>query len=119
MFWKYIFPLILVAVGVATYFLVPYVNQWIAAHIQGFWGLLWLDVAGIALWLWLFLGLGFRGGALKYATIVILFTAVCLWLIANWEWFTAFLELHLGQWGMIGVLLLIIIIVGLGLLVLF
>ena len=119
MFWKYIFPLILVAVGVATYFLVPYVNQWVAEHIQGFWGLFWLALAGVLLWLWFYIGLGFRGSALKYATIVILFTAMCLWLIANWEWFTAFLELHLGTWGMTGVLLVIIVIVGIGLLVLF
>ena len=119
MFWKYIFPLILLAVGAVAYFLVPCLNQWVAAHIQGLWGLLWLAVAGLALWLWFYFAMGFRGSGLLYATVVILFTAMCLWLLANWDWFTDFLEMRLGQWGMIGVVLLIIIIVGVGLLVLF
>ena len=119
MFWKYIFPLILVAVGVATYFLVPYINQWVAEHIHGWWGLLWVAIASIALWLYFFLALGFRGSALRYITLVIIFTALCLWLVANFDFFTEFLKMHLGQWGMIGVLLVLIVVFGFALLVLF
>ena len=113
-FWKYIFPVLLIAAGIAAYLFFPVLIDWVAAHIQGLWGVLWLAIAGAALWLWLYFGMGFRGGGMKYATLVILFTAVCIWLVANWGWFTDYLEMHLGQWGMIGVLLLIVVIVLLG-----
>ena len=36
------------------------------------------------------------------------------WIVANRGWFIDYLEMHLGQWGMIGVLLLIVVIVLLG-----
>lgn len=118
-FWKYLFPLLLLAIGVVTYFLVPVINEWVSVHIQGWWGLLALAVAGIALWLYFYFALGFRGKGLRYATIIIIYTAMCLWLLANFNFITSYLEIHFGTWGMIGGLIVIIAIVGLGLLVLF
>ena len=119
MFWKYIFPAIIVIVATVSYFLLPYINQWVAGHVQGWWGLLWIAIVSVVLWLYFFFALGYRGSTLRYITLVIIFTALCLWLIANFDFFTEFLKMHLGQWGMIGVLLLLIVVFGFALLVLF
>ena len=116
---KYLLPVGIVVVAVLLYLFIPAINAWVLRMSRGWQGALWLLGAGILLGIYYAFVMGFRGKALGYAIAVIVFTAVCIWLIANWEWFTAFLELHLGTWGMIGVLLVIIIIVGIGLLVLF
>lgn len=57
--------------------------------------------------------LGYRGKALVYAIMVILFTGFCIWGIINWNEFTALLENHLGVWGMSGIVLLIALVVWL------
>ena len=75
--------------------------------------------AGTAIWLFFYFVVGVRGKGMKYVTIVILFTIMCIWLYKNFGSITEFLETNLGTWGMIGVLAVLIIIVGIGLYVLF
>ena len=75
--------------------------------------------AGTAIWLFFYFVVGVRGKGLKYVTIVILFTIICIWLYKNFGFITDFLETNLGTWGMIGVLAVLIIVVGIGLFVLF
>jgi hypothetical protein len=75
--------------------------------------------AGTAIWFFFYYVVGVRGKGLKYVTIVILFTIMCIWLYKNFGPITEFLETNLGTWGMIGVLAVLIIVVGIGLYVLF
>ncbi len=57
--------------------------------------------------------LGYRGKALVYAIMVILFTGFCIWGVINMNEFSDFLKEHLGVWGMSGILLLIALAVWL------
>lgn len=75
--------------------------------------------AGVIAWLFFYKVVGVRGNALKYVSAVVVFTIMCILLLQNFNLITTYLEAHLGTWGMIGVLGVIILIVGAGLLLLF
>ena len=92
----YLLPVAIVIVAVLLYLFIPAINEWVLRVSRGWQGALWLVGMSVALALYYALLMGFRGRALGYAIAVILFTAVCIWLLANWEWFTAMLEAHLG-----------------------
>ena len=115
----YLLPVVIVIVAVLLYLFIPAINEWVLRVSRGWQGALWLVGMSVALALYYALLMGFRGRALGYAIAVILFTAGCIWLLANWEWFTAMLEAHLGVWGMTGILLVLIIIVALCMWILF
>ena len=111
---KYGLPIMIIVVAVLLYYFIPTINEWVLRVSKGWKGALLLGVAGVALARYYALLLGFRGRTLAYAIGVIVFTGLCIWLLANWGWFTDFLEVHLGTWGMIGVLLLLCLFVWLG-----
>lgn len=104
------------AFGVLPNRRLPQLSSWITTP----WiSLLIFVVAGTAIWLFFYFVAGVQGKGLKYVTIVILFTIMCLWLYKNFGFITEFLETNLGTWGMVGVLAVLIILVGIGLYVLF
>ena len=111
---KYLRPVGIIVVAVLLYLFIPAINAWVLRMSRGWQGALYLTGAGVLLALYYALLMGFRGRALGYAIAVILFTAGCIWLLANREWFTDMLQTHLGTWGMIGVLLVLCLFVGLG-----
>lgn len=104
------------AFGVLPNRRLPVISNWITTPWISF---LIFVMAGTAIWLFFCFVIGVRGKGLKYVTIVILFTIMCLWLYKNFGFVTVFLETNLGTWGMIGVLAVLIIVVGIGLYVLF
>lgn len=112
----YLLPVAIIIVAVLLYLFIPSINAWVIRMSSGWKGALFLTGAGIVLGVYYALIMGFRGKVLGYAIAVIIFTAVCIWLIANWEWFTDLLQTHLGSWGMVGVLLVLCLVVGLGML---
>ena len=104
------------AFGVLPNERLPLLSHWITTP----WiALLVFLLAGTAIWLFFYYVVGVRGKGLKYVSIVILFTIMCIWLYKNFGPITEFLETNLGTWGMIGVLAVLIIVVGIGLYVLF
>ena len=104
------------AFGVLPNRRLPLISEWITTP----WiSLVIFVMAGVAIWLFFYFVVGVRGKGIKYVTIVILFTIMCLWLYKNFGFITDFLETNLGTWGMIGVLAVLIIVVGIGLYVLF
>ena len=113
---KYLLPVVIIVVAVLLYLFIPTINAWVVRMSRGWQGALYLTGAGILLGVYYAFVMGFRGKALWYAIGVIVFTAICIWLIANWDWFTDLLQTHLGTWGMIGVLLALCALVGLGIL---
>ena len=104
------------AFGVLPHEKLPLISDWITTPWLA---LLIFVTAGAAIWLFFYFVVGVRSKGLKYVTIVILFTIICLWLYKNFGSITEFLETNLGTWGMIGVLAVLIIVVGIGLFVLF
>lgn len=104
------------AFGVLPNRRLPVISNWITTPWISF---LIFVMAGVAIWLFFCFVVGVRGKGLKYVTIVILFSIMCLWLYKNFGFVTDFLEANLGTWGMIGVLAVLIIVVGIGLYVLF
>ena len=72
-----------------------------------------IGAIGLLLLLYFIVFMGYRGKALVYAIMVILFTGFCIWGIINWDEFTALLENNLGVWGMSGIVLGIALIVWL------
>ena len=111
---KYLLPVGIVVVAVLLYLFIPAINAWVLRMSRWWQGALYLTGAGVLLAIYYAWVMRFRGKALLYAIGVILFTAGCIWLLANWEWFTDMLQTHLGTWGMIGVLLVLCLLVGLG-----
>lgn len=116
---SYIIPAVIVIVAVLLYFFIPAINEWVLQICKGWRGMLILFAVGVLLTIYYAVMMGFRGKMLGYAIAVIIFTATCIWLLANWEWFTTMLETHLGVWGMTGVLIFLIAIVGICMLILF
>ena len=112
----YLVPVAVIVVAVLLYLFIPSINAWVIRMSHGWQGAVYLLIAGILLGVYYALVMRFRGKALAYAIGVIIFTAVCIWLIANWDWFTDLLQTHLGTWGMIGVLQALCALVGLGIL---
>lgn len=104
------------AFGVLPNEKLPLISEWITTPWLS---LLIFVTAGVAIWLFFYFVVGVRGKGMKYVTIVILFTIMCIWLYKNFGFITDFLETNLGTWGMIGVLAVLIIVVGIGLFVLF
>lgn len=104
------------AFGVLPNRRLPVISNWITTPWISF---LIFVMAGAAIWLFFYFVVGVRSKGIKYVTIVILFTIMCLWLYKNFGFVTVFLETNLGTWGMIGVLAVLIIVVGIGLYVLF
>lgn len=104
------------AFGVLPNRRLPLISEWITTPWISF---LIFVMAGAAIWLFFCFVVGVRDKGLKYVTIVILFSIMCLWLYKNFGFVTDFLEANLGTWGMIGVLAVLIIVVGIGLYVLF
>ena len=104
------------AFGVLPNRRLPLISEWITTPWISF---LIFVMAGVAIWLFFYFVVGVRSKGIKYVTIVILFTIMCLWLYKNFGFITDFLETNLGTWGMIGVLAVLIIVVGIGLYVLF
>lgn len=104
------------AFGVLPNERLPLLSHWITTPWISF---LVVVLAGTAIWLFFYYVVGVRGKGLKYVTIVILFTIMCILLYKNFGPITEFLETNLGTWGMIGVLAVLIIVVGVGLYVLF
>ena len=115
----YLLPVAIIIVAVLLYFFIPTINAWVIRMSRGWQGALLLLGAGIVLGIYYALVMGFRGKTLGYAIAVIIFTAVCIWFIANWDWFTDLLQTHLGTWGMIGVLLALCAVVGICMMCLF
>ncbi len=111
---KYLLPVAIIVVAVLLYLFIPSINAWVLRMSRGWQGALYLTGAGVLLAIYYAWVMRFRGRALAYAIGVILFTVICIWLLANWEWFTTMLETNLGTWGMIGVLLALCLFVGLG-----
>ncbi len=109
---SFLLPIAIVIVAVVLYIFIPAIQEWVLRMSEGWKGALVLLAAGVLLGGYYVVVMGFRGRAMRYAIAVIIFTMVCIWLIANWEWFTTLLESHLGVWGMSGVLLLLCAIVG-------
>ena len=104
------------AFGVLPNRRLPLISEWITTP----WiSLVIFVMAGVAIWFFFYFVVGVRGKGIKYVTIVILFTIMCLWLYKNFGFITDYLETNLGTWGMIGVLAVLIIVVGIGLYVLF
>ena len=111
---KYLLPVGIIVVAVLLYLFIPVINAWVLQMSRGWQGALYLTGAGVLLAIYYAWVMRFRGRALLYAIGVIVFTAGCIWLLANWEWFTDMLQTHLGIWGMIGVLLVLCLLVRLG-----
>ena len=78
-----------------------------------------IGAVGLLLTAWFIGVMGYRGKALVYGILVILFTGFCIWCIINWSELTALLENSLGTWGMIGVLLVLCAVVGICIMCLF
>lgn len=111
---KYLLPVAIVTIAVLLYIFIPSINAWVLRMSKGWQGAVFLLGAGILLAVYYTWVMRFRGRALVYAIGVIVFTAVCIWLLANHEWFFDLLQTHLGTWGMIGVLLVLCAILALG-----
>lgn len=107
MWIKYVIPAGIVIIAVLLYLFIPAINEWVIRMSKGWKGALFLGGIGVVLAVYYALMMGFRGRALGYAIAVIVFTAICIWLLANWDWFTEMLENHLGVWGMSGILILL------------
>ena len=76
---------------------------------------LYKQAAGVGLLLtaWFIGVVGYRGKALLYGILVIVFTGLCIWALINIDEIEGLLRGHLGVWGMSGAFLLIAIIVWL------
>ena len=111
--------LAVVAFGVFSHLKSPDAENLISRYMSPLAFVLVILAAGVIVWLFFYKVVGVRGNALKYVTAVVVFTIMCILLLQNFNVITTYLEAHLGTWGMIGVLGVIILIVGAGLLLLF
>ncbi len=111
---EYLLPVALVIVAVVLYFALPSIQDFVVRISKGWKGGLILLGAGYLLGLYYAYVMGFRGRKLIYAIFVIVFTVTCIWLAVNfdmvWEW----LQMHVGTWGTIGIVLLLCALVGIG-----
>ncbi len=92
----------------------PVIKNWLYTALAGLRGALILYGIGIALFAYFAFFMEYRGRSLIYCLLLIIFAFSCIWLIFNFEMFSAFLEQHLGVWGMTGVLLVLSFLVWLG-----
>lgn len=99
-------PILLVLAGVILWFAIPVAADWVLAHTKGFIGLGLLSVAGLGIMLYFALVLKFSRKSLLYALGVVVFVIITIWLLANHEAIFAWMDVHLGSWGTVGVLLI-------------
>lgn len=101
--------LILVSVGLALLGIVvaciPRVQDYLLRIFTGGMGLVYLLAAGVLLTGWLLI-LGFRGKALCYALLILLFTIICIWLAINFDLVWNSMVHTLGLWPTILIVLL-------------
>lgn len=100
-----LYTVILVLIGVISYFAFPAVQEFFARLLVGGKGLLYLLGGGVVLTLW-FLFLGYRGKSLRYALLILLFTIFCLWLAINFDMVWDSMTSVLGLWPTIIIVLL-------------
>lgn len=100
-----LYTVILVLIGVISYFAIPAVQAFFARLLVGGKGLLYLLGGGVVLTLW-FLFLGYRGKSLAYALLILLFTIFCLWLAINFDMVWDAMTSVLGLWPTIIIVLL-------------
>ena len=101
--------LILVSVCLALLGIVvacfPRVQVFLLRILTGGMGLVYLLAAGVLLTIW-FLILGFRGKALRYALLILIFTILCIWLAINLDLVWNAMVNTLGLWPTILIVLL-------------
>lgn len=111
-FWKYFFPFILALAGVITYLAAPQFISFGLKVSQGILGLMVLGSIALLLWAHFFFVMKIRGKTMLYCIAVILFTMMCIWLLANREMVFSWMDQTLGVWGTTGVLLVFCLAVG-------
>lgn len=72
-----------------------------------------IGAVGLLLTAWFIGVMGYRGKALVYGIMVIVFTGLCIWALINMNEISVFLREHFGVWGMSGIFLLIALAVWL------
>jgi len=100
-----ILTVILVIVGVVSYFAIPFIHVFLSRVLVGWKGLLYLSGGGVLLTLW-FLYLGYRGKSLAFALMVLLFAILCIWLAINFDLIWDSMEATFGLWPTILIALL-------------
>jgi len=110
---EYLLPVAIVIVAVALYILVPVINDFVARKAVGWKGGLMLAGAGYLLGLYYAYIMGFRGKALVYAIMVIVFTVTCIWLAVNFDMVWDWLQNTIGNWGTIAIVLVLCLFVWL------
>ena len=95
----------LVILGVATYFLIPFVQAWFEKVLVGWKGLVYLLGGAFVLEAW-FLIIGYRGKALLYALGILVFTILCIWLALNFNLVWDSMVTTIGLWPTILIVLL-------------
>ena len=95
----------LVVVGVASYFLITYLQAWFDKVLTGWKGLVYLLGGALVLEAW-FLIIGYRGKALLYALGILFFTILCIWLAINFNLVWDSMIHTLGTWPTIFIVLL-------------
>ena len=91
--------------GVATYFLIPFVQAWFEKVLVGWKGLVYLLGGAFVLEAW-FLIIGYRGKALLYALGILVFTILCIWLALNFNLVWDSMVTTIGLWPTILIVLL-------------
>ena len=94
----------LVVAGVASYFLIPYLQAWFERVLTGWHGLVYLLGGAFVLEAW-FLILGYRGKALLYALGILVFTILCIWLALNFDLVWDSMVNTIGLWPTILIVL--------------
>ena len=84
---------------------IPRVQEFLLRILSGGMGLVYLLAAGVLLTGW-FLILGFRGKALRYAVLILIFTILCIWLAINLDLVWNAMVNTLGLWPTILIVLL-------------
>lgn len=84
---------------------IPRVQVFLLRILSGGMGLVYLLAAGVLLTGWLLI-LGFRGKALRYALLILIFTILCIWLVINFDLVWNSMVHTLGLWPTIFIVLL-------------
>ena len=92
-----IVAVVMVVLGVLTYLLIPSAMAFLNRALVGGKGILYLLAGGVVLEIW-FLIMGYRGKALVYALLVLIFTILCIWLAINFDMVWDSMINTLGLW---------------------
>jgi hypothetical protein len=95
----------LALLGIVVVACVPRVQVFLLRILSGGMGLVYLLAAGALLTGWLLI-LGFRGKALRYALLILIFTILCIWLVINFDLVWNSMVHTLGLWPTILIVLL-------------